>query len=128
MTPTKEELRLMTRVRELEEELEEWRRQDGLRDSDDSVAIWRNALGVRGQAAKIVMLLCGAPGRFVSRDYLHENITEGSSGYNLVNVAVCHARVALRKRGFSDVIRSSWGHGYMITPEGAAQVRALVNQ
>ena len=126
MTPSSELERLRVRVRELEEELEEWRRSGVILDVVTDVDKWASVLKVRPQSVQAAMALCGAAGRFVSRDILHSMITENETTDKLVSVAICSLRRCLRERGMNDVIFSSYGHGYMITPEGARRVRALV--
>jgi DNA-binding response OmpR family regulator len=75
------------------------------------------------------MILCRSPGRFVGTWALHESISPAGQNYNLVSVAISNLRGLLKKRGIgSQVIESRWGSGYRITPEGARQVRALVQQ
>lgn len=126
MTPSPELERLRVRVRELEEELEEWRRSGFILDVVTDIDKWAAVLKARPQSVQAGMALCGAAGRFVSRDILHSIITENDTTDKHVSVAVCNLRKALREKGLPNVIFSSYGHGYMITPEGARQVRALV--
>ena len=127
MTPTQELNHLRVRVREMEEELREWERTGIVDDMPDDLHVLSKALNLRPQAVELATILCSMPGRFRTTGYLHERIarSEDASG-NLVSVAVSHLRTALKAKGIRDVLISAYGHGYMITPEGARQVRALV--
>ena len=114
--------------RELREELEEWRKV-GSEDRDERIHQWRRSLGVVPQAAHIAMILCGAPGRFLAVGYLHDAIAASEETHDkLVSVAVSRLKKAIRLRGITDAIHNEYGHGYMITPEGAKAVKALVGQ
>ncbi len=101
MTPSPELERLRVRVRELEEEVAEWERQGAAPDVVGGPLVWALALGMRPQAANVVIHLCQAPGQFLSRWYIHDAIVENGQTTNIVNVAVCHARTALKAIGLT---------------------------
>lgn len=124
--PTQELERLRVENRELREELNEWRKRGDEPEFAGDIPLWSKALKMRPQATAAVMALCEARGRFLTRWYLHDLIVETGQSTGIVNVAICHAREALKRLGVTNIIISAYGHGYMITPEGARQVRALV--
>jgi len=119
--------RLRVRVRELEEELAEWEKF-GEMDRNERIHQWRRSLGVLPQVAHVAMILCESPGRFKNTDDLHDAIvaSEESQSRHVVSVAISRLKKRLRARGITDAVHNEYGHGYMITPEGARQVRALV--
>jgi DNA-binding response OmpR family regulator len=114
----------MTRE-ELEEEVTEWRRAEGLTEDAVAVAALSAGLGITRTTARYALVLRAANGRRVTR---HALVEEGSRGS-----AACDAGAAvhvsrLRRALGPQAITTDWGHGYALTPEGIAKVDAALSE
>lgn len=128
MTPAQEITTLRAEVRELREELEEWRRFSDARPDTLRVYKWRQILKCHPQGLKVGMILADAPGRFFPTHDLHDRITESAKSEKLVTVAVWRLRKALAAHGLRNCVRNEYATGYYMTREGAKAVKALVGE
>jgi DNA-binding response OmpR family regulator len=122
---------LRRRVRELEEELAEWRRRGERAEGEDTDTLdrllaWRAKLGPgRGNspaALSVLAYLLDHPGRLHRKWALAEQTprrNEGSDNAHRRRLRVPAAPGLLKHYG-DDVIRTVWGQGYKVEPADAA--------
>jgi DNA-binding response OmpR family regulator len=126
-----EMIALRRRVRELEEELAEWRRR-GERDEEEDtdtlerLLAWRAKLGPTGRgnspaALSVLAYVLDRPGRLHRKWALAEQTPRRNEGSDprIVDVYVCGLRHVLLKHYGDDVIRTVWGQGYRVEPDDA---------
>lgn len=112
--------RLRAQIREMSEELNEWRSADGevidLRIHDIS-----RRLNVRPQATKMALILMRKPGEAMTHDRLARAIGyDGGDTKRITSVMAHH----LRRAGVP--VKNVWGVGQKIAAEDADRVRALL--
>lgn len=112
--------RMKREIRELREELEEWRLMDG-EVVDSKVHDLAKNLRVRPQAAKLLMALMASPGQTVPVDRLARAI--GYDGDD-INRMVAMAAHALRSGGVP--IETVWGKGRRVRLSDVEKIRAMM--
>lgn len=127
-------LHLEARVAELEEELAAWRgnARDAGRDQQSLEREARLQQLLRGTgchstgcSSRLLLGLMARPGRPISYGVLSGLVAKDEDVTpHIVNVAVCHARKALRSWGLPGRIENIWGKGYAMTPDLAAALAA----
>lgn len=127
--------KLRAEIRELREELAEWRNQDSIHESGDA-AIIATRLKTWPQVAKLIAILAENENRVVSREYFVEALEYAGAGRDhdrrgtdedrWLKVIVSRARRALESVGVFDAVGNVWGQGYIMTKEKARDVRRVV--
>lgn len=132
MCPTCDRLR--AELREVREELAEWRMSEGESQNGD-VAIIARVLKISPQSAKVVNELMSAPSRLVPTDRLVEAMDYGGLGMdkgrwtfegNALKVVMSMARKGLREAGLPEAISNVWGRGYIMPRSKATELRAIL--
>ena len=124
MTPAEEIDQLREEVAWLKGQLAE------VSGEDKAVAV-KTALGIPGQAAKLLGVMLARPGKtiFFQAFYVlaladENGMVDQETPRNIVRVQLCRAKARLKDLGAPEGIRSVWGVGYYATPELAAWVEA----
>lgn len=132
MTPDQEVIALRRQVRELTEELEEYRRGP-MRDERSQLRAFkaRRALGVRAvcpMGTRMILTLIDRAPQIVSNWELHQVLSPRADETDpkVVQVIVSRARKGLRAHGVT--IDTAWGIGYSISRETAAKLRQLIGE
>lgn len=119
--------RLNIRVRELQDEVDEWRRQGRQRaqDAEEDADVGRamRTFSVSRQRAMLLLHMLRRPGAAQSHEALRDVIVlgEATDGIKMVAVAVCKLRKPLARLGAS--IETVWGIGYRIDAASVEIVR-----
>lgn len=107
----------------LQEEVAYLRSELGLRVDLDHQARLRQALSLRPQTARLILILHAARGRTVPRAQLEEALPGAEDrGSNYLSVYVSFARKALGR----DSIETVWGQGFRLSPATLAQLSLLL--
>jgi len=114
---------LEERVAELEERVAYLESELGLAQNTARESLFRQAFGLTGQEARLVMALYDVKGRILSKYQLEDAIQRvaGGTALKIADVYVCR----VRKRMGYDAIETVWGLGYKLTPKGVAMVDAI---
>lgn len=113
-------VRLRAQIRELKEELAEWR---GGNDDvlDTRAQDYAKKLGVRTQSAKMLSVLLDNAGKAISNDRLAEEIGyDGENGRRHVAVVLCN----LRKSGVP--VETVYAKGRRIRLDDVDKIRAML--
>lgn len=98
----------------------------GLQRTESEIDALRMAFGLTPQQSEIVRALYHAKGRTVSKLQLWDACPPVTAGEDrvpeILNVHVCKIRNILGR----DVIHTSWGRGYALTPAGMAKVAPIL--
>lgn len=112
--------RLKREIRELKEEIEEWEAYDGEVVDSEAHDLSRK-IGVRPQAAKLLITLMDAPGQTISVDRLARAIGyEGDDNNGMVAMAA-HA---LRAGGVP--IETVWGKGRRVRLSDVERIKGMM--
>lgn len=127
--------KLRAEIRELREELAEWRNQDSIHENGDA-AIIAARLKTWPQVAKLIAILAENENRVVAREYFVEALEYAGAGRDhdrrgtdedrWLKVIVSRARRALEGIGVFDAVGNVRGWGYIMTKEKARDVRRVV--
>lgn len=126
---------LRAELREVKEELEEWRRGDD-GSLNDEIAMIARTLKISPQSAKVVNELMSSPSRLVSTERLVEAMGYGGAGLdkgrwtlegNALKVVMSMARKSLRDAGLHEAISNVWGRGYIMPRSKAVELRAILD-
>lgn len=129
---------LRRQIRELQEELAEWRVRDQVAASalDIQIAtLVRQAVRVLKQDLKyfgpaefrVLLALLQASPEICPHPRLFTVASRGlesDTSIEIVKVRISRLRRLLRVAGFHDVIETYWGHGYRIAPAAAPAIKA----
>lgn len=134
MTPDQELVALRREVRELREELAEYRRGPDLGGADaERVALAMERLCVDGRysrvAVKLILFLADRPGKVGRHEVCLRAIAAGDPddcNGKYVHVAATLARGVLRRHGLK--IELVWGVGYRMPAPDAAAVKRLIGE
>lgn len=113
-------VRLRTTIRELRDELSEWR---GAGDDvlDARAQDYAKKLGIRTQSAKMLSVLLDNAGKAISNDRLAEEIGyDGDNGRRVVAVVLCN----LRKSGVP--VETVYAKGRRIRLDDVDKIRAML--
>lgn len=127
--------KLRAEIRELRDELAEWRNQDSVHENGDA-AIIAARLKTWPQVAKLIAILAENENRVVSREYFVEALEYAGAGRDhdrrgtdedrWLKVIASRARRALESIGVFDAVGNVRGRGYIMTKEKARDVRRVV--
>ena len=127
--------RLRAELREVKEELAEWKmREDDSVDGD--IALISRTLKLPPQPARIVNELMSAASRVVTSEKLIESMDYGGRGGdkgrwtaegNAMKVCLSMARKGLREAGLHDAISTVWREGYIMPKSKAVELRAILD-
>lgn len=127
--------RLTVRVRELEEELAEYRRRETERDTDQAllrrVREAKRTLGLPKMAAVILFEMAARPGHIFTREALRElsdPLGHGDPAMKVVDVQISRIRTALHAKGVVGAIETAWADGWLVRARGAAAIAALLGE
>lgn len=111
---------------ELEEEVAYLRSELGITDDATSIAALRDTYGLPPAASRVLMSLYLARGRVLSKDQISDSLPvvtrDTWSERKLADVYVCRIRAKIGHAA----IKTAWGAGYYLTPEGIAKVDAAL--
>ena len=111
---------------ELEEEVHYLRSELGLTTHDSAVGDVKRATGLSDAPARVFLALYQAKGRTLAKHHILDAVpaqrTNGDRDPKLADVWVCRIRSAT----FPAAIRTVWGRGHAITPEGAEIVARAI--
>lgn len=119
--------RLRREVEDLKAEVAEWERRgpegEASDDHENRVATVRIKLGLRPQAARVLLLLLARPGRLTSAVFLAEALGwPEDRTRNLTSVYLTMIRNALRDCGAPGRIETAWGQGWRMSPADVAMM------
>lgn len=128
--------RLRAELREVKEELEEWRLR-GEKEVDDRAALIQTALSATPQVSRVIDAMMDNPGRLIEShtlvDVLHYNGRGGdlpkygtTDEGRLLKVIIFHARKTLERAGITSPIETIWGRGYSLSRDKAVELRAIL--
>lgn len=127
--------KLRAEIRELREELAEWRNQESIHENGDA-AIIAERLKTWPQVAKLIAILAENENRVVSREYFvdalgyagegRDHDRRGTDEDRWLKVIVSRSRRALEGIGVFDAVGNVRGRGYIMTKEKARAVRRAV--
>lgn len=130
---------LTRQLREAREELAEWKRSGGGEaqgpgDADDKalVQVWREALEVQPQVARLLVFLCRWRGEQVSNDRIMnelwgaDRLAELEAPDKALMVRVHHARTRLKALFGKGLIDTVWGYGLTISRGNADRLHTYV--
>lgn len=134
MTPEQQIRTLTIRVRELEEELAEWRRQSVARDRHvfkaENVLALQRAFRLAPTPARMLATLMNAAPGMVSYDRLFDcrpaTVAHKDVSDNVLRVQMSKVKTALRQVGLGDAIRVIRNEGYQMDRAGREAIRARV--
>lgn len=116
---------VMTR-QELEDEVVYLRGELGLTTSASAIGAVKAATGLSDGPARVLLALYRAKGRALAKHQILDAVpaqrTVDDRDPKLVDVWVCRVREAT----FPDAIKTIWGQGHAITPEGAELVAKAI--
>lgn len=112
--------RLKREIRELREELEEWRTADGEVVDSETHDVAKK-LGVRPQAAKLLLSLLSSPGKTVPIERLARAI-----GYHGDDISRMVSMAAHSLRSGGVPIETVWGIGRRVRVEDVDRIRAML--
>ena len=89
----------------------------------------KSALQIAPGVAAVLAILMQSPPGHIAKQAIFDIMPKRSDaqGLKLVDVLVCKARDALRKRGLGEPIQTIWGHGYSITVAGKEAIHAHID-
>lgn len=127
--------RLRAELREVKEELEEWRNNET--DEPGDIALIGRQLGLNPQPSRIVSRLMSAPSRIVTKEALIETMNYAGEGRDLggyrgtdegcaLKVVITRARRGLESVGIFDAIANVVGVGYIMPKSKAFELRAIL--
>lgn len=133
MCPTCDRLR--AELREVKEELAEWRTNEA--DEPGDVALIGRQLGLNPQPARIVSRLMASSSRVVAKEALIETMNYAGEGRDLggyrgtdegcaLKVVITKARRGLESVGLFDAISNVVGVGYIMPKSKAVELRAIL--
>lgn len=128
--------RLRAELREVKEELAEWKMGSPSVDGD-KWAFLASTIGLAPQPAKIVSALMESPSQPVMKDTMFELMEYGGMGRDFIHsghtdegralsVIVTHARRRLESFGIHDAIKNVRGVGYIMPRSKAVELRAIL--
>jgi DNA-binding response OmpR family regulator len=117
----------MTRE-ELEEEVAYLRSELGVSVDVERVDALRNAFGVMRCVAQMIFVLRAANGRMVPNVRLDEMLPGISRDPAYAKGYIKSLASHIRRSLGADAIRTAWGQGYALTPEGIAKVDAALSE
>lgn len=121
---------LRAKIRELTEELEEWR--SGRKDLEaaqlqaEEIGRAMRRFRLTQCQARAVLLMAKRPNRVVTRDFLKASVTSGRSR-KLADAHLSKARQKLILAGIHQPFLSIHGAGWMMDPQAAAKTLEAIN-
>jgi hypothetical protein len=103
------------RIEDLEEQVAYLRSELGLAEDLTKLEAIRTRLGLTPTVGKMLLALRASNGRVLSNGFLSDNFTTGKDeAGKLVHIHIHR----LRSKIGPDALKTSWGQGYYLTPEG----------